>query len=217
MIFDETTSAAIESYFPDRTDASGFLGLVHSWWIISNSKRRFNTRNKLGNAATKGDSKTSFFRAFADWLTMWQTEKLPNCEKFQLSQQTNSTLIRTLRCHAALMDDLLHDDEHKFVLTARFQSDPLEKRYGQYRQMSGGRFLVSLREVESSEKILTLKSLLKENCDWKQTVCLESNAAENMMTVIEEKVEEISTERLILDKDSQEVTMYISGYIAKKL
>ena len=92
-IFDETTSAAIESYFPDRTDASGFLGLVHSWWIISNSKRKFNTRNKLGNAATKGDSKTSFFRAFADWLTMWQTEKLPNCEKFQLSQQTNSALI----------------------------------------------------------------------------------------------------------------------------
>ena len=43
------------------------------------------------------------------------------------------------------------------------------------------------------------------------------NDAENMMTVIEEKVEEISTERLILDKDSQEVTMYISGYIAKKL
>jgi len=44
---------------------------------------------------------------------------------------------------------------YDFVMVGRLQSDPLERRFSQYRQMSGGRFLVSLREVISSEKFLT--------------------------------------------------------------
>ena len=36
---------------------------------------------------------------------------------------------------AALIEDLLREG-YKYVLTARFQSDPLEKRYGQYLLMS---------------------------------------------------------------------------------
>ena len=44
---------------------------------------------------------------------------------------------------------------YHLVLTSRFQSGPLERRFGQYRQMSGGRILVGLRDVTSSEKIFT--------------------------------------------------------------
>ena len=64
-------------------------------------------------------------------------------------------MIQTLRCQAALIQDLLTEG-YKFVLTARFQSDPLERRYGQYRQMSGGRFLVSAKDVNRSENILKI-------------------------------------------------------------
>ena len=39
-IFDETTSAAIEQYFPERKEAAKFLRLFNTWWIISNSKHR---------------------------------------------------------------------------------------------------------------------------------------------------------------------------------
>ena len=68
---------------------------------------------------------------------------------------------RTLRCQAALIVDLFTDG-FDFVLTARLQSDPLERRYGQYRQMSGGRFLVSAKDVIYSENILKLKSLVQK-------------------------------------------------------
>ena len=35
-----------------------------------------------------------------------------------------------------------------FLIKKRnFQTDPLERQFSQYRQMNGGRFLVSLREV----------------------------------------------------------------------
>ena len=53
---------------------------------------------------------------------------------------------------------------YNFRMTSRFQSDPLERRFGQYRQMIGGRFLVGLREA-ASEKIIKLKTLLRDNID----------------------------------------------------
>ena len=74
-----------------------------------------------------------------------------------------------MRAQASLIDDLLEKDGYHFVVSCRYQSDPLEKRFSRYRQMSGGRFLVSLREVLSSERIIATSSLLKENIDfWKE-------------------------------------------------
>ena len=80
---------------------------------------------------------------------------------FCLSKQTFAALIITLRSQAALIKDLLNENYH-YVLPVRFQSDPLEKRFSQYRQMSGGNFLVSLKEVQDTEKTLICRSLLKE-------------------------------------------------------
>ena len=111
--------------------------------------------------------KPQFLRAFADWIDTRDEAKIPNSEKF-LSAQTSSALRQTLRCQAELIDDLR--ESYNFVLTARFQRDPLEKRYGQYRQMSGGRFLVSCKDILQSENILKIKSLVKQGFDINQDV-----------------------------------------------
>ena len=66
--FDQSTSAAIEGYYPNRLDASSFLKLVNIWWTINNSKQEFNTNFRIGNAAVKDDRKTLFLREFANWL-----------------------------------------------------------------------------------------------------------------------------------------------------
>ena len=64
-----------------------------------------------------------------------------------------------------LLHDVVHLIGYDFILTAHFQSDPLERRFGQYRQiMSGGRFLGGLKETISG-KIIKIKSLLKEGID----------------------------------------------------
>ena len=126
---------------------------------MCNSKNQF-SNNLLGNAATVNDSKPEFFRAFADWLKRWENLKMRNFEKFTLSHQTSSALQRTLLCQASLIEDLLSDG-FKFILTACFQSDPIERRFGQYRQMSGGRFLGNLKDVTYSKQILKFKSLIK--------------------------------------------------------
>ena len=81
-------------------------------------------------------------------------------QRYTLTAQTSHALVTTLRCTASLIEDLLNEG-YEYVLTARFQTDPLESNVSRYRQMSGGRFLVSLREVNTSEEIAAIASLLK--------------------------------------------------------
>ena len=153
-IFHETTIAASESYFPKRTDLSNFLRLISYWWTICNSNRRF-TPNFLYNAVIPNDGKLEFYFKLSDWVETWCRSS-----DFCLTRQTSKAFVSTLRSQAMLIQELF-DDGFKYVFTRRFQSDPLENRFSQYRQMSGGRFLVSLREVYSSERILKCRSLLK--------------------------------------------------------
>ena len=75
---------------------------------------------------------TEFYRVLADWIEQW-------CDSpaFKLTAQTKSALVSTLRAQAILIDELLVDG-YQFVRTARLQSDPIERRFCQHRQTSGG-------------------------------------------------------------------------------
>ena len=130
-IFYETKIAAVKSYFPEKASAAAFLTLFSKWWVLSNSKARYSTANYLGNAVVIGDNKQSFLSAMTDWIQNWQEKKIPNCEKFTLTSQTASAVVRTLKCHSSLIEDLLAEG-YDFIMTSRFQSDPLERRFSQY-------------------------------------------------------------------------------------
>lgn len=216
-VFDPTTIAAIRQYIPDKEDAAGFLQLISTWWTISNSKSRFNPRHHLGDAATADDGKTKFLRELAEWVDTWTNRKISNAEKFTLSAQTSSAFSRTLRCHAALIEDLLSED-FDFVMTARFQSDPLERRYGQYRQMSGGRFLVSAKDIKNSEKILKINNLLKEGFDIDQQFKMDFQKYDE----VREFLDNVETamhdpNSIVLHEDSRQISNHIAGYIARKV
>ena len=85
-IFDQSTSAAIESYYPNRLDASSFLKLVNIWWTINNNKQEFNANFRIGNATVKDDKKSLFLREFANWPEDWQSLQSKNSQKFTLSK-----------------------------------------------------------------------------------------------------------------------------------
>ena len=134
--------------------------------------------------------------------------------KFGLSKQTFKALIQTNYAISELSLDLLTEG-YDYVLTGRLQSDPLERRFSHYRQLSGGRFLVSLQEVIRSESIIKLKSLLKRNIDITSlSITGHSNSS----------IYDFTRNMLINDYDhlqltdaSQQVAVYISGYISLKL
>ena len=80
--------------------------------------------------------------------------------------------------------------------------------------MSGGRFLVALREVLCSVEILQMKSLLKENLNlWE----LDVRPEDDILNITENVEFQNDFEEIDLDDDSKEVATYIAGYITKKL
>ena len=211
-IFDETTIAAIKDYFPERKDMSSFLEIINAWWMIANSKQRFHP-NPLGNAVVDGDGKIEFFRKLADWIEKWQESPY-----FTLTPHTSSALIATLRAQASLIEDLLKEG-YDYVLVARFQSDPLERRFSQYRQMSGGRFLVGLCEVYNSEKILSIRSLIMEDVNfWELDLRPDKSDGDNVQEFMKEVARlQVEIQESSLDNDAREVATTIAGYINKKL
>ena len=85
--------------------------------------------------------------------------------------------------------------------------------------MSGGRFLVSLREVPNTERIFSCRSLIKKDINfWKEDLQPESNEDESYEMIDEmlrDWIEDILES--VLDDDSSDVATTASGYIAKKL
>ena len=83
--------------------------------------------------------------------------------------------------------------------------------------MSGGRFLVSLREVLNSERILKCRSLIKEDINfWEEDIRPVNVEFE---ATINETFDPRSNEIMeaVLDDSAREVATTISGYVAKKL
>ena len=83
--------------------------------------------------------------------------------------------------------------------------------------MNGGSFLVSLREVLNSERILRCRSLTKENINfWEEDLASEN---QECVTVIEDMFDTGTQEIVesILDENSPKVATTIAGYVAKNL
>ena len=147
-------------------------------------------------------------RRISLWLENWRDNKT-----LGLSRQTFDALIKTNRAIADLSSKLLSEG-YEYVLTGRFQTDPLERRFSLYRQMSGGRFLVSLNEVLRSESVIKIKSMLERDFKLSALEDLSHYCVEKSVDVFidETKSEELSN--LTLSTDSEEVVVYIAGYIS---
>ena len=208
-IFHESTVAASITYFPDRLDMAGFLKLVLVWWTIANSRQKF-TPNVLSNGVTADDGKIHFYTRLADWIEEWGKS-----QHFCLTKATSNAFVLTLRSQAMLMSDLINEG-YTYVLTRRFQSDRLENRFSQYRQMSGGRFLVGLCDVQNSERILACRSLLKAGINfWEHNDLTPNKFESDIMKEIEKYENEIMD--LSLSSNTMEVACTIAGYVAKKI
>ena len=84
--------------------------------------------------------------------------------------------------------------------------------------MSGGQFLVGLREATNNEQILALKSFLKESIFFWQENIRPDSSKDIAMLYFNQSLKNISfkIESCCLDQNSNEVAAVVSGYIAKK-
>ena len=78
--------------------------------------------------------------------------------------------------------------------------------------MRGGRFLVGLKDVIWSERILKIKSLVKESIDIKDDIKVTENE-DAIQQELFDNIMEIGFENVMLSDETREVAAHISGYI----
>ena len=136
---------------------------------------------------------------------------------FCLSKLTFDAIVNTLKLQAALTFDLLGEG-YWYIISAKFQSDPFEKLFYQYRQMSGGNFLVSMKKVQDIEITLICRSLLKKGINlWENDFFYENDISSQKIDELEETTQSVDSEDFILSNDSHKVAVFLAENFAHKI
>ena len=167
-LFHESTIAALRFYteeFPDWRYTADFLQVVRNWWNILNVKSAFigtRKRNKFMKPVSKEDKNNlATLELFGKWLKQWRETARLSGGKTCLTEETFLATIQTTFATVEVASSLLEKEEYSYVLLGHLQSDPIEKRFGWYRQLAGANYFVSLRQILEAEKSIRLKSLVK--------------------------------------------------------
>ena len=76
---------------------------------------------------------------------------------------------------------------------------------------------MALKEVNSSEKILKIKALLKSNCDLEATMSTQTSEDRKVaLEDINQKISATDINALTLSNSTREVSDLVAGYVAKK-
>ena len=98
-----------------------------------------------------------YLSSFVEFLIQWKHK----CPKRGLTWQTSTALIQTLKSIVALSEFLIREGVLKFILIGKLTSDPIEGRFGWYRQSCGGSYFVTMRQILEAEKKIRTLSLMK--------------------------------------------------------
>ena len=97
-----------------------------------------------GSLINKDNVKYTFLENFCNWLDFW--ENLPG-EGGRLSKETFTAIKHTTRALLKVCKYCTDALEMNYILPGKFQTDHLEGRFSQYRQLSGGNYNVSVRQI----------------------------------------------------------------------
>lgn len=214
-LFHESTVAALRYYSIDHPHWQGtcdFLSYIADLVKILNirsstvgGRRREDLQLPF---SSNSDERLDLLLNYANFFEAWRSSRKPG-----LSAETFTAVINACFVVRQLILHLLEECDFKYAITGYLQSDAIESRFGQYRQMSGGNFFVSVTQVLESEKKIKLVSLLKHSGIALSTI-VESN-----------EIDVNSAPPLNLDfvpecdisESEQEIVFYVSGYCANKI
>jgi THAP domain/Transposase protein len=163
-IFNETTVVALEMVgTSDCNNTADFVRLMTAWWRIvnvQNACKGVHKRDELSYPISDvNDPRLDFLQLLCKWLNEW--DSMPNQgRKGCLTAQTMRALSHTSATIVHLVKYVLTKLQAKYILLAKIQTDNLEKRFGEYRQLCGANYNVSVQQVLEAEKKLRVSSLL---------------------------------------------------------
>ena len=141
--------------------------------------------------------------------------------KAGLTTETFTACIQSMTAIPALAEYLLHEHGFDYVLSGKLMSDPLEGRFGWYRQTNGGNFFISVKQLLHSEKKIRCLSLLKQNSLLK---ALQQSEIDKESCIIDHDEECDWLEQLFSNVDLEDIPQtdaavcyFVSGYTARKI
>ena len=230
--FHESTINGLKFYsengHPEFLGTMRFLELIRKWWNIVNvktpdagRKKRDPTRNPIYN---ENSPNIQFLIDFCKWVKEW--EKSSDSKNF-LTKETANAMCQTSTSLVGLARYLITKKGYSYVLLGHAQSDPIEREFGRYRQMSGACYFVSVRQILNSAKSIRLQALLKfskvplsEFSKMLEKTAIESDKAEladAQVFVNDLDIEEINIEFQEDNIADQNVIFFVSGYISYSL
>ena len=161
-------------------------------------------------------------KEFLNWRLQWdQTKQFSG----KFTKETYTAIFHTSNALLKISEYCLHDLGAKYVLLGKFQTDCLEARFGQYRQLAGGKYNVSLRQVFECKKKFVCFSVLKLSIHGQKVTLndffLNWDAYEIASNIYQNYSIQITVEEINKSKKKLPVLNNIAGYccslINKKL
>lgn len=165
-VFNESIMQALLQ-FGSNIEYSGstahFIHIVLTWWKIINVKTTLKGQRlrdifqePIVKSHLEDDLKIKFLRNLLNWLDAWKSSSALN----KLTTQTHTAWSHTVHGILEIISYCFNELNLNYILLGKFQTDPLEDRFGKYRQLAGGQYHISLRQLYESEKRLRIQSLL---------------------------------------------------------
>ena len=159
---------------------------------------------------------------FVSWLHCWNRYHVQHDSGF-LSKETYLSLTHTLGIFVILIRELLQHNVLKSIITGKFQTDQWESRFGQYRQLSGSNYLVTVSNVLRSDKKLKIKRLLKLYSTSKGTISIRIYLEKlnyvqpgKICTQFLKTFPYDTMDILCVKEDDLSTLLVVSGYVARK-
>ena len=217
-LFHDSSVAALKFYVnnghEDWSSTSSFVSYVCDIIKILNIRTssvglRRNDPLKLPLECSS-DHRLDSLSSFADFIRDWR-----NCKKVGLSPETSAAAENLCRNLRLLVIHLLDDRNFKFVLTGQISSDPIESRFGRYRQMSGGNYFISVKQLLESENKIKLSSLLNSGISL-DSLCAVSKDIDVLSKGEVFEFHDLDDEISLSDNELQ-VVFYVSGYCGHRI
>ncbi len=231
-VFHDSTISALEFYsgnHPEWGKTAKLLKLIRHWWNIVNVKTPHHGDRKRDSRllpfSAQNQESDDFVRKMSTWLCEWQAKcKEKNSEMKGLTNETFLAMIQTSRALPQVASYLMQEKKFPQVLLGQLQSDPIEKRFGWYRQLAGANYYVSVRQILEAEKVIRIKSLLKFSNlsleDAREGLEDDNEADSAVEETAELLLNILDKESLTINCDKSEdrnIVFYIAGYIARSL
>ena len=163
-LFSPSVTGALETYmalepelFRDAAPTVEFMKRIYRFWCWTNIQSVSQGQNLRDVHRQPFRSVTDFrfqeMDQLKSWLVAWHNQAPANAK---LTNDTYTAFCITLESLKCLIIQLLDDEQAQFVLTGRFQQDPLEERFAAHRQRAGCSYNPSALQFQQTEKKLAV-------------------------------------------------------------